>query len=364
MDRGRLGFRGAYSVFSLAVAACGPGGGASIPEEPVDVGSERQALSSARVPQSQVNLPADERAHDLPLEWWYFTGSLKVPGGHSTYGIETVIFQIFPPTGQTSPYYMGHAALSDPDRGVFQQQIEYGLADERASQPPLGYDLTAGTIGLRGNSGTYHVSAEVPGYRWNLIVSALKPAASMDGDGLQDLGNNAMYYYSHTRMAAVGTLTENGVSVPVAGTLWNDHQWGALGSNLVGWNWFSLRMDDFTELMVDFVRLIDGTVTDTATLVRRHGFAETLPPGAVTVEPTGSWTSAVTGAVYPQGWLLSSAHLDLDVQIEPVMPNQELIYSSAPGGPEKRYWEGLCHVHGSREGRPIRGDAYVELTGY
>ncbi len=28
------------------------------------------------------------------------------------------------------------------------------------------------------------------------------------------------------------------------------------------------------------------------------------------------------------------------------------------------YWEGACRVEGKRNGRPITGRAYVEMTGY
>jgi predicted secreted hydrolase len=29
-----------------------------------------------------------------------------------------------------------------------------------------------------------------------------------------------------------------------------------------------------------------------------------------------------------------------------------------------RYWEGAVRVEGTREGRPVQGRGYVELTGY
>jgi predicted secreted hydrolase len=49
--------------------------------------------------------------------------------------------------------------------------------------------------------------------------------------------------------------------------------------------------------------------------------------------------------------------LNLDVEIEPRLANQELNTST-------RYWEGACIVKGTRDGRAIRGKAYVELVGY
>jgi len=33
-------------------------------------------------------------------------------------------------------------------------------------------------------------------------------------------------------------------------------------------------------------------------------------------------------------------------------------------GFRKSYWEGSCTVTGTRDGRPVSGKAYTELTGY
>jgi predicted secreted hydrolase len=48
---------------------------------------------------------------------------------------------------------------------------------------------------------------------------------------------------------------------------------------------------------------------------------------------------------------------DLDVTVTPVIANQELFTTV-------RYWEGAVDVDGSRDGAPLSGRGYVELTGY
>ena len=47
----------------------------------------------------------------------------------------------------------------------------------------------------------------------------------------------------------------------------------------------------------------------------------------------------------------------LDLEIRPLLADQELDVSF-------RYWEGAVEVTGTRRGQPVRGQGYVELTGY
>ena len=48
------------------------------------------------------------------------------------------------------------------------------------------------------------------------------------------------------------------------GLSWMDHEWStsALGAEQVGWDWFSIQLDDNTELMLFQLRRADGTVDD------------------------------------------------------------------------------------------------------
>ena len=65
----------------------------------------------------------------------------------------------------------------------------------------------------------------------------------------------------------------------------------------------------------------------------------------------------VEGGTYPARWRLRSAKLGLDVEVTPVLANQELFTTV-------RYWEGAVDISGTRNGEPLSGRGYVELTGY
>jgi predicted secreted hydrolase len=84
----------------------------------------------------------------------------------------------------------------------------------------------------------------------------------------------ASLYYSFTRLATSGTLTIGGTEYRVSGTTWMDKEFGSnqLARSQVGWDWFSIQLDDGRELMLYQLRDSSGA-TDWAsgTLVREGG---------------------------------------------------------------------------------------------
>jgi len=60
-------------------------------------------------------------------------------------------------------------------------------------------------------------------------------------------------------------------------------------------------------------------------------------------------------------WSVAVRSLGLDVTVTPLLADQELLTAKSTG---VTYWEGACAVDGRREGRPVGGRAYVEMTGY
>jgi predicted secreted hydrolase len=110
---------------------------------------------------------------------------------------------------------------------------------------------------------------------------------------------------------------------------WADHQWGDFViSGTGGWDWFSIQLDNNTELMLYVLR-------------DRAGAASAL---------FGSF-------IMPDG-----TEQQLVLTVTPQLQDRELYFPGAVfAGPT--YWEGAVDVHGSGAGSPT-GVGYVELTGY
>jgi predicted secreted hydrolase len=92
--------------------------------------------------------------------------------------------------------------------------------------------------------------------------------------------------------------------------------------------------------------------------VEPDGQVRYLDAAEVRLERTASWRSAETKAEYPSGWRLRLASAGLDLEIRPVVLDQENVARRA----RLHYWEGLADVF-DESGLRV-GNGYVELTGY
>jgi predicted secreted hydrolase len=200
----------------------------------------------------------------------------------------------------------------------------------------------------------------------DLTLDQGKPPV-LEGDrGLSRKGaepGQASYYYSLTRMPARGTIRVGGDAFPVAGLAWMDREWStsSLGREQVGWDWFALQLADGREVMLYRLRRRDGSADPASqgTLVARDGTSRPLAWSEVRLTPAGGWTSPRGGARYPDRWRLAIPAERLDLEIRPLLADQELDTSF-------RYWEGAVAVAGTSgaPGPPVAGSGYVELTGY
>jgi predicted secreted hydrolase len=304
-----------------------------------------------------VTFPRDEAPHENLTEWWYYTGHL-FGEDDARYGFEFVIFQVI--RGDYPVVYLAHMAVTDGSRGRFwhDQRVQRGSQIGRTD----GFDLDVAGWRLRGALGADALAAQADPYGLDLRLTATKPPALHDGVGWISYGPvGDSYYYSRTRLAVEGTLSDANGAHPVRGQAWMDHQWGDF---LVvgGWDWYSLQLDDATELMVYVTRGPDGAEgLRLGTFVAADGTVRELDGAAFTATPTGSWTSPHTGAVYPSGWTVTVPSLELALQLDPTLLDQELETAATTG---MAYWEGQVEVRGTRGEAPLSGLGYVELTGY
>ena len=79
------------------------------------------------------------------------------------------------------------------------------------------------------------------------------------------------------------------------------------------------------------------------------------------MQPLQQWRSPRSGARYPIAWRILSPRLGLDAEISAAFPDQELLTRETTG---LTYWEGSILLRGSRNGIPLRGRGYLEMTGY
>ncbi len=311
------------------------------------------------MPPRPVVLPADEAAHNDLTEWWYYTGHLKTESGKE-YGFELVFFQGV--RGQNPVGYAAHFALTDPEQGSFRysEKVDSSLRVQGGGQ----YRLAVGDWKMGGDGDDHYLQAQGKGYAVDLKLHSTKPPVLHNGIGWLSFGPvGDSYYYSRTRMEVEGTLQDGNRDERVTGEAWMDHQWGDfILVNGGGWDWFSVQLGDGTEVMVTLLRDQPGNVAAVyGSYVDRQGRVTDLKAADLEVGATGSWKSPHSGATYPSGWKLRLPGQGLELKLDPLLPDQELNTLQSTG---VSYWEGAVRVSGARNGVPLAGEGYVELTGY
>jgi len=307
-------------------------------------------------------------------EWWYFTGNLVTAGGQR-FGYELSIFRIaLSPTATprasawgTNQVYMAHFAVTDVASGRFHFFERFargaaGLAGARAA-PFEVWTENWRVAADPHDPDVWKLHAKDKDVEIALTLSPRKPVVLQGERGLSrksaDPGN-ASYYYSLPRLASEGTINIARATHHVTGTSWLDREWStsALASNQVGWDWFALQLDDGRELMMYQLRNRDGNVDrfSQGALIAPDGRKQELAHDDFRIEVLRHWRSP-RGGDYPAAWRVSVPMARLDLQITPVLADQELAVSV-------RYWEGAVDVRGTRAGNEIKGSGYIELTGY
>jgi predicted secreted hydrolase len=327
------------------------------------------------------SFPADHAAHpEFQTEWWYNTGNLRTADGRH-FGFHFTIFRraLTPdmPAREsewaTNQVYFADLAIADVQAGrfIYRERFARGAAGlaGAVADPLSGVRIWIedwSVTGTAPEASALHLRAAEGPIGLDLIARKTRPPTLQGDRGLSIKSaepGNASYYYSLTRLETVGTITIEGETFEVSGNSWMDHEFSTsvLGADAVGWDWFSLQLDNNRELMLFQIRLADGGLETTShgTLIESDGSTVHLSLEDYTIEPLGSWTSPHTGAVYPAGWRLTIAAPSgpLNLEVWPLLSDQELNTTTA-------YWEGASRITGTDNGEPVAGFGYVELTGY
>jgi predicted secreted hydrolase len=378
----------AVSLSALLAASCGEREprrpfGMSMPDV---LGGAADAGFARAVEPPLLRFPADHGPHpSFRTEWWYVTGNVDAANGRR-FGVQLVFFRhalaAAVPQRRASlaarDVVFAHAAVTDVAGARFHfaerlsraadglafARLEDGLfraacAEWRMSALPGGGTEGGGLVPMDLRAGDRDFSFE-------LRLSPGKPLVLQGDRGLSQKSaerGNASIYYSMTRLPLAGVIEVGGERFDVRGLGWLDREWStsALGPDQVGWDWFSLQLENGPsggeELMWYQLRHADGGVDrwSRGCLVARDGTVTPLTADEVTAQASGTFVASDGLARYPARWRLRGPGFDLE--IEPLLNDQELRVLV-------RYWEGAVAVRGTRSGAPVQGRGYLEMTGY
>ncbi|MAL99357.1 MAG: hypothetical protein CL583_13015 [Alteromonadaceae bacterium] len=316
-----------------------------------------------------IKLPADMGAHpDFRLEWWYLTANLKAEDGRR-FGAQWTLFRqsLSPPDpsplhdGSVTPWkspavWMAHAALSSPGKHAFAEKLARGgTAQAGAETDPVRLWLDDWQLREKA-PGVFAVNAGDDEFQYWLEVTLREPPTDAmvlhgsNGFSAKSQEGQGSMYFSFVDMAVRGRIQFGAEMLEVTGTAWLDREWSSqlLGRSQKGWDWFSMHLDDNSELMV--FQLRGSPDFQSGTLIQADGTAIPLSPAQIELLPHET-RETETGEV-PTEWLIQIPDHGLDLTVNS-WPGEYWNQGLVP------YWEGPIDVSGSHT-----GEGFLEMTGY
>jgi predicted secreted hydrolase len=323
-------------------------------------------------PGYRYSFPRDHFEHSaFRTEWWYYTGNLRDSAG-KRYGFELVFFRQGqrrgpadnPSAWRVDDLYLAHVAVTD----IGGKRFYYHERLNRAGPGVAGASMAQrrvwnGNWSAQWQAERQTLEATADEFHFRLDLRSAKPPVVHGLGGISRKGEaagEASHYVSLTRLNVSGELWLDGAKHDVTGASWMDHEWftNQLAKDQVGWDWFSVQLDNQTELMLFRLRKRDGSIDpySAGTYIDAQGRARHLAHSEFSLAPQRYWKSGRTGASYPVRWQIRVPSLGISLDAAAAIDEQELAAGDQTG---PAYWEGSVNYTGSTS-----GSGYLEMTGY
>ncbi|WP_323123348.1 carotenoid 1,2-hydratase [Burkholderia alba] len=333
-----------------------------------------------------VVIPRDEAPHDVSLEWWYYTGHLSgtdIFGKTHSYGYQMTFFRSGLGTFPLASAYVGNLAITDLNRGVHYNDSRISIQPDLLL-PGGGYNIQLLDWNLNGKNGNSQISGGliVPGvsslsstnYGLNLSMQT-QGRVVLNGDQgvMPPNASGALDYYSFPNLKVSGSVNDNGLIVPVTGTSWFDHEFGAPSSVSTGWHWYAIELADGTKYNISLLKDVNNkTSLAYGTYIKADGTYSQIDPKTLADSDVGpTWTSPRTGVTYPMAEIVSVPGGQVVVTSRVNDQEMTLLGSTyAPLAPVAKlggisnltYSESDATVTGKINGVTVSGKAYMEIV--
>jgi predicted secreted hydrolase len=328
-------------------------------------------------------------------EWWYLTANLTTESGEAL----ATQWTLFRRGVESKHWYFAHAALADAQH----HQSAFRSARETLGNLTISSKVTAteafnakiddwqwqSTQGLlpanlhygnfvglatEGNISNEPVKSRVRNtvkktekdkqlWQVNLDLTLdenstdeQKPHYFLQGDDGYSQKHQSLaiasHYYSQPFIKVSGEVYWQNKWQKVTGNAWFDREWGSqmLAEDQQGWDWFSLRLNENTALMVYRIRSSDKDFLY-GSLMQRDGSIQTLSSEDIVIKSSFS-SQSVTNAAYPDSFSIEIAQKDIDIEVKVINKSQIMRFGI-------EYFEGMVSFSGSH-----RGQGFLEMTGY
>ncbi|MGS0692620.1 lipocalin-like domain-containing protein [Shewanella sp. 0m-4] len=328
------------------------------------------------LPGVALTFPADHQAHDdFRQEWWYLTANLKTDTGEEL-GLQWTQFRIAlaPPSvdenetsnnkatqsaWQTQQLYMSHTALTSKQLHLTEEKWSRGNQYFAGTQTSPLIIQQDGWQWRSDNEQLFPaiLSVVTADFNYQLTLDSQSPFQLQGERGYSRKnasGTVASYYYSQPFIKVTGTIEQDGKTTHVSGDAWLDREWSSqfLSKTQQGWDWFALKLDDGSALMLFQLRDNSGDKQHFYSGRRMYsdGRGHNISTDQISMTAT-AWQQTPSGR-YPVTWQIA-------IPSENIKLNTQALNSDSSMPLSIPYWEGPIKISGSHNGL-----GYMELTGY
>lgn len=360
-----------YCVLPLSLSGCFYESASTTPQKMGQLLDGDTNNYSQVIPGKTLNFPADHMAHDgFRQEWWYLTANLETESKEKL-GLQWTQFRIAlapsiteegeqpQSSWQTRQLYMSHTAITTPAQHLVKEKWSRGhphLAGTQAQPLIIKQDNWQWrSVSEQLFPATLSVATDRFSYQLKLDSQAPFQLQGDNGYSPKNAaGTVASYYYSQPFIKVNGTIERDGKTVRVSGDAWLDREWSSqfLAKTQQGWDWFALRLDDGSALMLFQLRESGSDKQHFYSGRRMYpdGSGHNIASKEITMLPT-AWQQTLSGR-YPVSWQITIPSEDIELTTQALNANSSMPLSIP-------YWEGPIKISGSN-----RGFGYMELTGY
>lgn len=327
-------------------------------------------------PEHIIRFPQAHAPHkSYQQEWWYLTANLTTQNGESL----ATQWTLFRRAVEDNHWYFAHAALADSK----QHQSAFRSAREdlgnlaisttpfnariddwqwQSSQGLLPANLHYGNfVGIRSGENLTEIEKEYWQVNLNLRVNEqllTKGNAHYFLQGKNGFSKKhrkldiASHYYSQPFIDVTGKVFWQNKWQQVTGKAWFDREWGSqmLADDQQGWDWFSLRLNKNTALMVYRIRSNNSDYIY-GSIMEIDGSIRTLSEKEIILKNT-SREHLTTNLAYPDAFSITIASENINIKVNVINKKQIMDFGI-------EYFEGMVSFSGSHQGQ-----GFLEMTGY
>ena len=313
-------------------------------------------------PHYQITFPKDHGPHkQFAIEWWYLTANLK-SNTLDDLGIQWTLFKstLSPKSNkksrQLNGFWMGHSALTT--KNVHYSEERFARKESAQAGVTLNpFKAWIDNWTITGDNKMKTIILESSGIEFAVHLKfSTKISPVLQGEkgySKKSQQGAASHYYSQPFYTVKGWVILNGKKHFVEGVGWLDREWSSnlLSEKQLGWNWFSLHLDNGQKVMLFKIRQSDGKDFLYGSWISEDGTKRSFNADEIQLEETAY--STVKGRKIPTKWKISFFGENTRVINTKALNNNSWMETSVP------YWEGPISLSGD-----FSGVGYLEMTGY